>query len=105
MRSYQITDRYILLETGTVISNCRLSPVAIKPKLKPNGYLTTTVRYNLKMYDYYLHRLLAIAFIPKPPGKDFVNHKDLNKQNNRLDNLEWCTPKENTQHYFNTRRK
>jgi hypothetical protein len=45
-----------------------------------------------------VHRLIARAFCPKEDGKDIVNHLDGNKDNNDADNLEWCTPRENSQH-------
>lgn len=46
-----------------------------------------------------LHRLVAFAFLPIIEGKNCVNHKNGNKRNNYVDNLEWCTSKENTQHF------
>ena len=47
-----------------------------------------------------VHRVIALAFIPKIEGKDFINHKDGNKQNNSVDNLEWCTRSENMKHAY-----
>lgn len=46
----------------------------------------------------YIHRLVASAFLPNPEGKATINHKDGNKSNNHIDNLEWATYSENVQH-------
>ena len=51
------------------------------------------VRVNL-----YIHRAIALAFIPNPENKPCINHKDGNKLNNSIDNLEWCTHQENMIH-------
>jgi hypothetical protein len=48
--------------------------------------------------SYKLHRLLAIQYIPNPENKPFINHKNGSKNDNRLENLEWVTAKENTRH-------
>ena len=53
------------------------------------GYLRVYLFNNKKKKRYFIHRLVAEAFLPKKQGKDFVNHKDGNKQNNCLSNLEW----------------
>lgn len=47
-----------------------------------------------------VHRIVAEAFLANPDSKQFVNHKDGNKSNNHLDNLEWATRSENAVHAF-----
>ena len=71
--------------------------------LKPqnNRYLTVRLAKNKKVKQYTIHRLVAEYFISNEDKKPYVNHKDGNKYNNRVDNLEWCTAKENTQHAYN----
>ena len=49
---------------------------------------------------YFLHRFIAEYFLPKVKGKEFVNHKNGNKLDNRLSNLEWCTKSENAIHSY-----
>ena len=59
------------------------------------GYLRTSIRINGKQERARIHRLVAKAFIPNPYKKPFVNHKNGNKADNRVNNLEWCTEREN----------
>lgn len=62
------------------------------------GYTFVQLRIDGMEYRESVHRLVTEAFIPNPKGLPFVNHKDGDKTNNRADNLEWCTPKENINH-------
>jgi hypothetical protein len=68
--------------------------------LKPanqGGYYNVGLS-NVKTKSVSIHRLVAIAFIPNPENKLHVNHIDKNSLNNKLENLEWATPKENNIH-------
>lgn len=58
-----------------------------EPKVKENRYI--------KVGSERLHRVVAKLFIPNPENKPFIDHIDRNKHNNRVDNLRWCTSKEN----------
>ena len=72
----------------------------LKTNINDNGY--EQVRLNLEKVgkNKKIHRLVAEAFIDNPENKRCVNHKDGNKCNNNLINLEWCTHSENTLHAF-----
>ena len=68
----------------------------IKPVYKNNkGYECLSLYYNGKTYHPTVHRLVAKAFIPNPNNYDQVNHKDCNKENNSVENLEWCNQRYN----------
>lgn len=62
----------------------------LKGNKKRTGYLQVTLAYG-KHKDESIHRIVARAFIPNPNNYKYINHKDENKQNNNVDNLEWCT--------------
>lgn len=68
----------------------------IKPYKRGKGYLCVELDKTPKA----VHRLIAFAFIPNPENKPQINHKDGNKLNNSVDNLEWMTNKENSNHSF-----
>ena len=60
-----------------------------------SGYRCVNLRKNGTRTSKQIHRLVAEAFIPNPECKKIVNHKDFDRQNNKVDNLEWCSQKEN----------
>lgn len=64
------------------------------------GYKCVILHKNAKPYARKVHRLVAMAFIPNPANLPQVNHKDTNKENNCVENLEWVTGIENMRHAF-----
>lgn len=62
------------------------------------GYLRVMLRRPGSRTQLYIHRIVAESFIPNPNDLPCVNHKDGNKQNNHVENLEWCTYSANSQH-------
>ena len=66
------------------------------PCKKPNGYLCVVLSKNCICKKFYVHRLVAQAFIENPDNLPQVNHIDENKLNNRVENLEWCSHEYNT---------
>ena len=66
-----------------------------KPRFNAGSYL----RVNLTdQKTHAMHRMVAETFIEAVPGKEYVNHKNNVPWDNRVDNLEWCTTQENTEH-------
>lgn len=90
---YFVSDDGIIYSTHN--KNKQLYPLATT--IMPNGYVVVNLyKINKKCY---VHRLVAELFIPNPHNKKEVNHKDFNKENNIVQNLEWVSPKENCRHY------
>ena len=69
-----------------------------KPTLMDNGYLYASFYDKPRKQQKALHRVVAEAFIPNPEHKPEVNHKNGDKTDNRVENLEWVSAKENTAH-------
>ena len=74
----------------------------LRPGDNGHGYLWVNLCKDKVHKSKYVHRLVAEAFIPNPENKPCVNHIDRNKSNNSVDNLEWCTYKENNIHSIKT---
>lgn len=67
-----------------------------------DGYLFARFQIKGVKFKFPIHRLVAIAYLPNPDNKAEVNHKDGNKKNNKLNNLEWTTRAENRAHAYAT---
>ena len=67
----------------------------LKPKANKYGYLFVSLWKDNELKNFYVHRLVAEAYIPNPENLPQINHKDENKANNCLQNLEWCDAKYN----------
>lgn len=70
----------------------------LKQNQKRNGYLTVDLSKNNIVKTVSVHKLVATAFCPHPIGKDVVNHINAIKTDNRAENLEWVTDRENKDH-------
>ena len=67
----------------------------LKPIRHNNGYYAVSLSKNNKHKIFLIHKLVAQAFIKNPNNYKCINHKDENKSNNYIDNLEWCNHKHN----------
>ena len=84
---------YQISSLGRVKSFYKNETKILKQHLMPNGYMRIRLKQNniRKWSDFYVHRLVAIAFLPNEHNFAEINHIDENKTNNTVANLEWCT--------------
>lgn len=87
------------------VSSHKVKAKIKNPSVKENGYLQIGLYKNNKMKNCYIHRLVAEAFIPNPLNKKTVNHKNFNVTDNRVENLEWNTYKEQEYHKVKNNRQ
>ena len=87
---------YRISNFGNIFSK-KLKKVMTIP-IDCDGYCRIGLWKNQVCKKFFIHRLVALHFIPNPENKPTVNHKDGNKLNNHINNLEWNTMKENNQH-------
>lgn len=87
---------YLISKEGQVYST-KTNKIKIAEK-NQNGYCRIELCNENGKKKFYIHRLVAEAYIPNPNNYNQVNHKDLNKHNNKVDNLEWCSEAMNMQH-------
>jgi hypothetical protein len=96
--------KYSVSNYGRVISRNQRGKPSKKNRMatlcmKEDGYIRISLSNGVRRKKTYAHRLVAEAFLPQPsPDRKFVNHKDGNKSNNYVGNLEWVTSSENSLH-------
>lgn len=95
-------DHYSISNLGRVYSH--KSKKFLKPFLtiieNPQSYLKVRLSQNHVIKTFYIHRLVAAAFVSNPNQYNTVNHKDCDKHNNKADNLEFMSNRQNTYHAF-----
>ena len=97
----QIKDypEYLVSNTGFV----KRETFFLKPNARgQGGYFSVSLSKDGIVTAFYIHRLVAEAFIPNPENKYSVNHIDGNRYNNRIENLEWATGSEQNNHALET---
>jgi hypothetical protein len=89
---------YFISNQGEVISTKFEKKKVLSPSTT-TGYKKVTLKKGTKSYTFQIHRLVAQAFIKNPKGLAIVNHKNGNKLDCKLSNLEWTSRKGNAEHY------
>lgn len=92
---------YYVSNCGNVLSLKQKRPAVLKPQNTGKGYYYV----DLEGKQYKIHRLVANTFLTNPDKKPVVHHRDGNKHNNRLENLEFATYKENADYYQKEKKK
>lgn len=90
-------NKYWVSNLGRIKSNYSGGKI-ISFQKNEDGYFKVSLYKKGKTKSFLVHRLVALHFIPNPRGVNTINHIDGNKENNCVDNLEWCTQKENMIH-------
>ena len=99
---YQISNLGNVKALPKLINGRHRKERIMKSQLKKDGYLDVLLSKNNKRDRHLIHKLVAIAFIPNPNNYSCVNHKDENKINNFIMNLEWCDHKYNNAYGIRT---
>lgn len=91
-------EGYCVTESGEVMN--LKTKRTLKFDVNNCGYRRVTLSKDGKTKRFFVHRLVALHYLPNPAGSEVVNHKDGDKLNNNVDNLEWCSSSRNRLHAF-----
>ena len=95
---YQVSNKGNVFSIERMVQGRECGGITLKPKHRRDGYLHVGLYRNGKMKNKLIHRLVLEAFVENPNNLPEVNHKDEDKANNNVENLEWCTSRYNTNH-------
>lgn len=101
-RFIEANSDYMVSDHGRILSFKGKSKLIISDVILSNGYKQVQIRQKGVPAIYFVHRLVAKAFIPNPKHLPQVNHLDGNKLNNHVSNLEWCDAYDNAMHAIRT---
>ena len=103
---YQVSNRGRVKSLSRKVTNAMFSINEHFVKVVDNGhgYKSVSLWKDNKGKHFYVHRLVALAFVPNSNGYKYINHKDEDKSNNDVSNLEWCTAKYNCNYGNHTKK-
>ena len=92
-------ENYIIYEDGLIYN--QKTDIFIKEYYDKDGYKLTSLRKDGNNRMFKVHRLIALAFIPNPHNKPFIDHINRIRDDNRIENLRWVTSTENNKNRIN----
>lgn len=93
-------DRYVNYKNNSLALH---KGKILSPKISNKGYLEVVLAVNGSNYYKRVHQLVALTFLPNPNNYPHINHINEIKTDNRVENLEWCTPRQNSEAYTTQR--
>jgi hypothetical protein len=98
---YKISNEGRIISIGGMGKGRVVKDRFLKPSKNGDGYFSVILSKDGNPKQFRVHRLIALHFIPNPNNYPIINHIDGTRDNNAIDNLEWCTYSHNTKHAYN----